>query len=203
MTLIGFDTSLQVYVAVHVWFLNLSNIYRIFTEISVSTRIASIMFQKATGNDTSENAAGFVNLLLLALATFSTAYNIVLYVLFNPSFKQAIIGVLKCAKTSEMNDRVSVEQSHVTSVSPLDSGGVVAVVADNSRKTAGTGRFSSFSSLEGIHWTMSCGSADKYLTECEEHKLLYFCVFNCCHEIVTAWCKNITDNQESAYRKMI
>ena len=67
--------------------------------------------QKATGNDASENAAGFSNLLLLALATFSTAYNVILYVIFNPSFKQAIIGVLRCRSVREVNDRVSVEPS--------------------------------------------------------------------------------------------
>ena len=108
------------------------------------------MFQKVTGNDTSENAAGFVNLLLLALATFSTAYNVVLYVLFNPSFKQAIVGVLKCAKTSEMNERVSVEQSHQTPVSPLESGDVVSVIANNSHNIAVITAHSGFSSLDEV-----------------------------------------------------
>ena len=57
-----------------------------------------LYFQKATGNDTSENAAGFVNLFLIALATFSTAYNVILYIIFNPSFRRAITEILKCRR---------------------------------------------------------------------------------------------------------
>ena len=112
------------------------------------------VFQKATGNDTSEHAAGFVNLLLLALAAFSTAYNVVLYVVFNPSFKQAIIGVLKCAKASEMKARINVEQSHQTPITPQDeSVDAVSVIAStcNSRDIAVITTHSSFSSLGEIN----------------------------------------------------
>ena len=68
-------------------------------------------FQKRTGGDGSENAAGFANLLLIGLATFSTAYNVILYVVFNPTFKRAIHDILKCAKSDmvrlELNDGVT------------------------------------------------------------------------------------------------
>ena len=69
------------------------------------------LFQKRTGGDGSENAAGFANLLLIGLATFSTAYNVILYVVFNPTFKRAIHDILKCAKSDmvrlELNDGVT------------------------------------------------------------------------------------------------
>ena len=65
----------------------------------------SLSFQKVTGNDASENATGFVNLLLVALAAFSTAYNIILYVLFNPSFKRAIKDMLCCRKSSTLLEK--------------------------------------------------------------------------------------------------
>ena len=67
-----------------------------------------LTFQKATGSDTSEKAAGFVNLLLISLATFSTAYNVVLYHLFNPSFKAAIRETLLCACALGNSNRVQV-----------------------------------------------------------------------------------------------
>ena len=70
-----------------------------------------LFFQKATGNDASEDAAGFSNLLLLSLATFSTAYNFILYVIFNPSFKKAIFGVLRCTNTNKLNKDVTGEHS--------------------------------------------------------------------------------------------
>ena len=78
------------------------------------TRLSYFFFvlQKATGNDASEDAAGFSNLLLLALATFSTAYNVFLYIIFNPSFRNAILGVLRCTKTSEVNKIVTLERSN-------------------------------------------------------------------------------------------
>ena len=69
-----------------------------------------LYFQKATGNDASENAAGFANLFLIALATFSTAYNVVLYVIFNPSFKRAMKGILKCSKGGEVLNHGAVSE---------------------------------------------------------------------------------------------
>lgn len=91
------------------------------------------MFQKATGTDASEDAAGFSNLLLLALATFSTAYNVILYVIFNRSFRQAILGVLRCTGTSEVNSRVKLSDSPH---SPQEDNGVdnLAAASDISIK---------------------------------------------------------------------
>lgn len=76
--------------------------------------------QKITGRDASENASGFVNLFLIALATFSTAYNVVLYVFNNPTIKKAMLDFLKCASTSELLGTQSSSQRTLktTRVSP-------------------------------------------------------------------------------------
>ena len=82
-------------------------------------------FQKAAGKDTSENAAGFVNLFLIALATFSTAYNVVLYIIFNPSFRRAITEILKCRQNIsnlEVN-RTNNDETHLSPESPPVKGG--------------------------------------------------------------------------------
>ena len=92
------------------------------------------LFQKTTGNDASENAGGFINLSLLALATFSTAYNVVLYVIFNPSFRSAILGVLRCTQTSVLESKFEMEKSQQTPASIQDgeSGANKAVVNSSS-----------------------------------------------------------------------
>ena len=95
--------------------------------------LVMIYFQKSTGNDASENAAGFSNLLLLALAAFSTAYNVVLYVIFNPSFKQAIIGVLRCNSVREVNDRVIDEPSQASATMRETETGTTFVIQDGKR----------------------------------------------------------------------
>ncbi|KAH3824568.1 hypothetical protein DPMN_126405, partial [Dreissena polymorpha] len=54
------------------------------------------------------DASGFLNLFLLAMATFSTAYNIVLYVVYNPNFRQAIRQLLRIRlKPGAKDDRVA------------------------------------------------------------------------------------------------
>ena len=93
------------------------------------------IFQKATGRDASENAAGFINLALLALATLSTAYNVILYVIFNPSFKKAILGILKCTNTGEVERDVGIEQSQNAPPSPLNRDGVVNTTIPNTSST--------------------------------------------------------------------
>ena len=103
--------------------------------------------QKATGTDASENAAGFVNLLLIALATFSTAYNVVLYIIFNPSFKRVIKGVLKCSNNAQTQEEPALnDQTQQTCSLPIppdrngviklrdDSGRVFTVKSDNSQQ---------------------------------------------------------------------
>ena len=69
-----------------------------------------LIFQKETGNDASENAAGFVNLFLQAAETLSTTINVILYVFFNPSFKRAMVCVLKCKTQTQEETN---EQSHI------------------------------------------------------------------------------------------
>ena len=82
-------------------------------------------FQKVTGNDASENATGFINLLLVALAVFSTVYNVVLYVIFNPSFKRAIKGVLRCVQVAGLQEQQHTnEQRPRTSCLPTEGGGI-------------------------------------------------------------------------------
>ena len=104
-------------------------------------------FQKATGIDASENAAGFVNLFLIALATFSTAYNVVLYIIFNPNFKQAIKSVLQCPRCPKRrkqpvnNDQIRHTAppacSATANVLPKLKGGVMKIytVTSNSDKS--------------------------------------------------------------------
>jgi hypothetical protein len=53
------------------------------------------LFQKITHKDASRDASGVVNLLLVGLATFSTAYNVILYGVYNPSFYRAIYILFK------------------------------------------------------------------------------------------------------------
>ena len=61
-----------------------------------------------------------MNLLLIGLASFSTAYNVVLYVMFNPSFKRGITSVLRCTDAGDQSDKdLAHEQTH-TVVSPDD-----------------------------------------------------------------------------------
>ena len=79
------------------------------------------IFQKATGNDESDNASGFINLLLIALAIFSTAYNVILYVVFNPSFKEAIIGCFRCTSASAVNSVVSGAETGKSPESPQET----------------------------------------------------------------------------------
>ena len=78
--------------------------------------IFSVCFQKVTGNDASENATGFVNTLLVALAAFSTAYNVVLYVVFNPSFKRAIKNIMWCTKTQILQEHQRTERTTLHTV---------------------------------------------------------------------------------------
>ena len=94
-----------------------------------------ITFQKATGNDASENASGFINLSLLALATFSTAYNVVLYVIFNPSFRRAILGVLRCTRTSVLESKFEMERSPQAPTSVKDGDCVAENTVANSNGT--------------------------------------------------------------------
>lgn len=70
---------------------------------TVESSISSlfIYLQKLTNKDASYDASGFVNLFLIALASFSTAYNVVLYIIYNPSFSRAINGVLRCQTRSK------------------------------------------------------------------------------------------------------
>jgi hypothetical protein len=69
------------------------------------------VLQKISRKDTSYYAAGFVNILLIALATFSTAYNVILYVVFNPSFSSAIRNLFILRKRPASNEiNINVEQ---------------------------------------------------------------------------------------------
>ena len=80
------------------------------------------------------DAAGFSNLLLLALATFSTAYNVILYVYFSTGASgKPFLGVLRCTGTSEVNSRVKLSDSPH---SPQEDNGVdnLAAASDISIK---------------------------------------------------------------------
>ncbi|KAL5019200.1 hypothetical protein ScPMuIL_004922 [Solemya velum] len=56
----------------------------------------SMVTMKITGEDDSENAGSSLNLIKIFLATFSTAYNVVLYVIFNSNFRRGFRSILCC-----------------------------------------------------------------------------------------------------------
>jgi hypothetical protein len=65
------------------------------------------MLQKSTGADNSEDAGGSMNLLKIFLAGFSTAYNVVLYAIFNTNFRQGFkaflcYGFRKCSNAKQV-----------------------------------------------------------------------------------------------------
>ena len=101
---------------------------------------AHTLFQKETGNDSSEDAGGFVNLLLIGLASFSTAYNVVLYVMFNPSFKRGIASVLRCADTGDQSDKDLAHDPTNTVVSPDDVPVSINMAFEAKEETMSTSR---------------------------------------------------------------
>lgn len=54
----------------------------------------NFIVQKINGSDDSEDAKGAFNLIMLFLATFSTGYNVIVYVIFNPNFRKAILYII-------------------------------------------------------------------------------------------------------------
>ncbi|XP_011418423.2 substance-P receptor [Magallana gigas] len=54
----------------------------------------SLVIAKINGSDDSEDAKGAFNLIMLFLATFSTGYNVIVYVIFNPNFRKAILYII-------------------------------------------------------------------------------------------------------------
>ncbi|CAG2209452.1 unnamed protein product [Mytilus edulis] len=67
---------------------------------------------KSRGSDGSESASSVTFLVKIALAAFSTAYNVVLYVTFNPMFRQAFLRIFMCNRK---------KQNKVAAVSDLDT----------------------------------------------------------------------------------
>lgn len=55
-----------------------------------------VIFKKVNGSDDSEDVTGSYNLLKIFLATFSTGYNVIIYVIFNPNFRNAILDIVCC-----------------------------------------------------------------------------------------------------------
>ncbi|XP_061196695.1 neuromedin-K receptor-like [Saccostrea echinata] len=56
----------------------------------------SLVIAKMNGTDDSEDYKGSYNLLKIFLATFSVGYNVILYVIFNPNFRKAILDIIYC-----------------------------------------------------------------------------------------------------------
>ncbi|XP_052818392.1 neuromedin-K receptor-like [Mya arenaria] len=71
----------------------------------------TLLYAKITNNDSSADASGFLNLFLLAMATFSTAYNVILYIVYNPSFNKAIKQVfhIRSGVSPELNNMATVQ----------------------------------------------------------------------------------------------
>ncbi|KAL5019262.1 hypothetical protein ScPMuIL_004984 [Solemya velum] len=67
----------------------------------------SLITMKITGKDDSEDSGSPLNLVKIFLATFSTAYNVVLYALFNTNFRRGFRSVLCCSKTTQTIDGVN------------------------------------------------------------------------------------------------
>ncbi|KAL3876879.1 hypothetical protein ACJMK2_034661 [Sinanodonta woodiana] len=58
---------------------------------------------KIYDQDGSEFAAGFLNMFLIAMATFSTMYNVLLYTVFNINFRLAFKTLLLCKKENTVS----------------------------------------------------------------------------------------------------
>ncbi|XP_071129348.1 neuropeptide Y receptor type 2-like [Mytilus edulis] len=72
----------------------------------------TLIIAKSRGSDGSESASSVTFLVKIALAAFSTAYNVVLYVTFNPMFRQAFLRIFMCNRK---------KQNKVAAVSDLDT----------------------------------------------------------------------------------
>ncbi|XP_062614081.1 neuromedin-K receptor-like [Saccostrea cucullata] len=54
----------------------------------------SLVIAKMNGRDDSEDYKGSYNLIKIFLATLSVGYNVILYVIFNPNFRKAILDIV-------------------------------------------------------------------------------------------------------------
>ncbi|CAC5409637.1 unnamed protein product [Mytilus coruscus] len=61
----------------------------------------TLLIAKSTGSDGSESASSVTFMVKISLAAFSTAYNVVLYVTFNPMFRQAFISIFMCNRKKQ------------------------------------------------------------------------------------------------------
>ena len=73
------------------------------------------LLQSVTGNDGSENVNSAFNLLQITLAAFSTSYNVILYVIFNTSFRNAFKQLLMCWKKTKVRVTSTVPNTLVSS----------------------------------------------------------------------------------------
>lgn len=65
------------------------------------SKINIFSFQKVSGKDASEHASGTENMMKIFLAAFSTAYNVVLYVVFNANFRRGLKEILCCRSKTQ------------------------------------------------------------------------------------------------------
>ncbi|KAJ8317983.1 hypothetical protein KUTeg_003074 [Tegillarca granosa] len=56
----------------------------------------TLIIAKVSGKDASEHASGPENMMKIFLSAFSTAYNVVLYVIFNANFRRGLKEILCC-----------------------------------------------------------------------------------------------------------
>ncbi|KAL4218331.1 Neuropeptide FF receptor 2 [Mactra antiquata] len=75
-----------------------------------------LLYAKITNSDASDDAGGFVNLFLIFLASFSTAYNVVLYVLYNPSFNRAIKDIFGCRRGATNDTNVNSQMPPLSTI---------------------------------------------------------------------------------------
>lgn len=70
--------------------------------------------QKVTQSDGSEDASDVVSMTMTFLEAFSTAYNVILYLIFNPMFKQSFKNVFNCLKSKIEDGNASLVDRGIT-----------------------------------------------------------------------------------------
>ena len=96
--------------------------------VIISHHMIFFLLQSVTGNDGSENVSSPFNLLQITLAAFSTSYNVIFYVIFNASFRNAFKQLLMCWKKTKIGVSSAVPHTFVPSyASPQQYNGSTGV----------------------------------------------------------------------------
>lgn len=101
-----------------------------YYKFDLFVKILLLLFQKSRGSDGSESASSVTFLVKIALAAFSTAYNVVLYVTFNPMFRQAFLRIFICNRKKQ--NKIAAVSDLDTQNRPLERSRGVLATADTS-----------------------------------------------------------------------